>query len=136
MFVALYFLQHDVSGESKQPSRGFLIALSLAALIKVYAFIILFPAAYYYVFKEPNNTAKAKSIGLLAISSAIVVLWYLYARYLSEVHHNYDFRLESNFPYSLTLVPHATEKSIRPVAAGIVHQLPSVGFLLGRLLHP
>lgn len=110
MFVSLYFLQLDVNKKSSHPSAGFLIALTLAALVKVYAFIILLPAAYYYVYTRFNRSTQIKNVMLLGLSFLTVLAWYLYARYLSEVHHNFDFRLESNFPYSITLVPQVLRK--------------------------
>jgi hypothetical protein len=42
----------------------------------------------------------------------LVVIWYLYARNLSEIHHNYDFRLNPNFPYDSAVIPHVLKKVI------------------------
>ena len=110
MFMALYFLLHDRTNESAFPSVGFLISITVAALVKIYAFIIMLPAGYYYIYKRPNRSDKLNSLLLLSVSFVIVLLWYLYARYLSEVHHNFDFRLEPNFPYSAALIPQVLKK--------------------------
>ncbi|HEY6953322.1 MAG TPA: glycosyltransferase family 39 protein [Bacteroidota bacterium] len=110
MFVALFFLVRDSKSDSTAPSVGFLIALTLAALVKIYAFILLVPAAFYYLYRQPIRSARLKNTVLLGLSFLIVLGWYLYARYLSEVHHNFDFRLESNFPYSIALIPQVLRK--------------------------
>jgi 4-amino-4-deoxy-L-arabinose transferase-like glycosyltransferase len=110
MFVSLYFLQLDVNRDSSHPSAGFLLAITLAALVKVYAFMILLPAAYYYIYRKANRSDQLKNVALMGVSFVIVLVWYLYARYLSEVHHNFDFRLESNFPYGIALVPQVLRK--------------------------
>jgi hypothetical protein len=112
MFAALYFLQHDLNAGSCRPSPAFIAAITLAALIKVYAFILLLPAAFFFVYRGKSRSDRTTSFLLLGLSFAVVLVWYLYARYLSEFHHNYDFRLESNFPYSISVVPHVLKKVI------------------------
>ncbi len=132
MIVALFFLQRDMNRRDTVPSLSFLLALTIAALIKVYAFLLLLPAAFYFVYPGKDRSQRAKSAMSLLLSLALVAAWYLYARYLSEVHHNTDFRLESNFPYSPSLIPHILRKVFVQWLPELYINYPAfVFFLLG-----
>jgi 4-amino-4-deoxy-L-arabinose transferase-like glycosyltransferase len=110
MYLSLYlFLTYEESGKTLH-FVYMLAAFTLAALIKIYA-LILVPFIVYRMTKIRHPLSRKFSLLTgLAASLFIVGAWYLYARFLSDMYHNYDFRLHSNFPYAISLIPDVLKK--------------------------
>ncbi|MGB2867022.1 MAG: glycosyltransferase family 39 protein, partial [Bacteroidota bacterium] len=107
-FLSLsFFLSYQESGPSSSPPYLYAVVLLtflVSVLIKVYALAIL-PFFVYSIWKRERDESE-RIFELAAIGFVVVLagLWYLYARYLSDTYHNYDFRLNANFPYPLDVV--------------------------------
>jgi 4-amino-4-deoxy-L-arabinose transferase-like glycosyltransferase len=105
IFLCLYFfLKHEETKRSAHFALA-LVTFLLAALIKVYAMAVL-PYFAYRIFKDGfSRREKSLQVAGFTVSTALIVAWYLYARFLSSTYHNFDFRLVSNFPYPFSTIP-------------------------------
>jgi hypothetical protein len=90
IFISLFFL-HKWGKENKNWCfYTFAISLCMAGLLKISAIIVL-PYVIIYLIK--NRKTSLHAVGMLIIILVIIFAWYLYARHLSIIHHNYDFSL-------------------------------------------
>lgn len=95
LLISLFYL-HKWNQENKSKHFTlFVIAFCLAGLIKISAIIVL-PYALILLLKKRKLTLSF--ITRIVICTAIIAVWYLYARHLSSVHQNYDFSLAFIFP--------------------------------------
>jgi 4-amino-4-deoxy-L-arabinose transferase-like glycosyltransferase len=99
IFLTLYAILKYEDSNQLQYFCLLCIALIIAALIKISAFVLL----PFLLLKLTRNRYSRSQITLhlegIALVVVIVGVWYFYARYLSNTYHNFDFRLNSNFPY-------------------------------------
>jgi len=110
IFLSLYFFLLYQESHKNFSLILMLVMLTLSALIKIYALVVL-PFIIYHIFKSGRtNISKLSVILILCLTIVIVSIWYLYARYLSMTYHNFDFRLNSNFPYELAVIPKVLKK--------------------------
>jgi 4-amino-4-deoxy-L-arabinose transferase-like glycosyltransferase len=112
MFISLYYL---ALWNKTNDVTEFLLAcvtLMFALLIKVSAMIV-FPLWIYLFASKWKSLPKktlVKHFVQFVISMVVVSTWYLYARHLSAMNENFDFKLSTSFPYPLDIVPRVSKK--------------------------
>jgi len=97
VFAFLYFLLKWENENKKKYMVLALFSLCLASLIKISA-LIVFPYLLIRLWKRHNYNFKI-IVGII-LCLLPVLSWYLYARYLSNYYHNYDFLLSFRLPES------------------------------------
>lgn len=109
-FLSLYFfLSFSESGKKSCFIAG-LIALTLAALIKLSSLVIVLYIVYCIVKRNEKRFLKVVRLAGIGFVFIVVAAWYVYARYLRETYNNFDFRLEMNFPYSVDVILNVMKK--------------------------
>jgi len=112
MSLSLYYL---IRWDKLDESRSFWAAcffLMIALLIKISAAIILPVWLYIFIKKRQTLTVKQilTSLTVFGAFLTLVACWYIYARYLSSLNLNYDFKLDTSFPYPLGIIPSVSKK--------------------------
>src|SRR5258706_3831395 len=87
------------------------LSLALAALLKLSS-AAAWPPALVYGWRRLRVLRGGRAgVAIAALGgAAAVAAWYLWARHLSEVHHNHDFMLASKLPYPIAIVPGVARK--------------------------
>jgi len=112
VFAALYYL---LAWRERATQAGFWVAsllLCVASLIKLSA-LLLFPIWLWICWDKRRAFSPRLRISYALGAIAILIpvgVWYLYAQHLSELHHNFDFKLSVSFPYSLSIVPEVAKR--------------------------
>jgi hypothetical protein len=107
VFTSLYFFY---KWENENKNKYLILALSslcLASLVKISALIVL-PYLLVRLYKKQKFNIYV--IVSIIICLFIIASWYLYARFLSNYYHNYDFLLTIRLPESLSDTINALKK--------------------------
>ncbi|MCI0706428.1 MAG: glycosyltransferase family 39 protein [Ignavibacteriae bacterium] len=112
MYVGLYFV---LKWERSSRPRDFALSvvfLCFAALIKL-STLIVGPVWVWLLFRKRSSIPHAAIVRYFALGAVVLCViggWYMYARYLSDIHQNYGFRLYAEFPFPLSVIPHVANR--------------------------